>query len=651
MAVRTLEIRSRDAYDAGPGTPAYERIDGVAHYAVDPADPANGEIVDLDFAARGADGLVHFDGDFCILRPVDGGAARLLADVPNRGGRPIMHMVNRAPRPTAPTTAIDPGDGFLFRRRWTLAWAGWQWDVADHEAFLGFRAPTAFRDGQPIPGTARIEIAGATRRTHVGLRDETLGPSIQQPLVAADIDEPGARLFSQPYPDGPRTEIPREQWRFARVDDSGNVVADARYCWLEGGFEPGCIYTVLYTAGISPVVGAGLLATRDFSSFLRYGSAEEGNPCAGSIRHAYSIGVSQSGRFQRTLLYHGLNLDEAGRQVYDGMHIHIAGARRGEFNWRHALPSIEGAYGAGHLPPHLDNAGDGAEGLLARQRALGGLPKRIYTNTSGEYWRGDGAFVHMTRDGEDAPLDAGSRVYLFAATAHSPGLLPFARKNVLNGDIGRNFFTVLDYRPLTRSALINLDRWVAEGVEPPDSVYPTRAAGTLVLREDVIAQLNGIGGIATPGPQGLRRLRELDYGPDAANGVMTYPPVEGREYESRVSSVDGDGNDIAGLRLPDVAHPVATYAGWNPRDPQVGGNGQLLRLAGSTVPFARTASERQPGDTRPALDERYVSRDAYRALCEATARALVSARHILAEDFEIVVEAALERYDAVLGAP
>ncbi len=650
MAVTKLDIRLRTAYDAGAGMPAYERIDGVAHYAVDPSAAANCEIVDLQYAERGADGLIHFDGDFCVLRPIDGGARRLLADVPNRGSRPVMNQLNRAPRALAPTTEIDPGDGFLFGLGWTVAWAGWQWDVADHEAFIGFRAPTALRDGKPISGQVRVEIAGSSRRTHVGLRDETLGPSIQKVLPAADLHEAGATLVSQPYPDGPRTEIPRSSWRFARVDEAGTVIEDNRYCWLEGGFEPGCIYTVTYTTNECPVVGAGLLAMRDFSSFLRYGSEADGNPAAGTIDHAYSIGVSQSGRFQRTMLYHGLNVDEAGRQVYDGMHIHIAGSRRGEFNWRHALPSVEGAYGFGHLPPHLDEPGDGFDGLLATQRALGAVPKRVYTNTSGEYWRGDGGFVHMTRSGEDVPIGDDVRVYFFAGAAHSSGMLPFGKKNVLNGDTGLNNFNVLDYRPLTRAAVVSLNRWVTDGIEPPASSYPTRAEGTLVTREEVVEQLRGIGAIATPGPEGLRSLRELDYGADARAGIMRYPAVEGAAYVSRVSAVNSDGNDVAGLRLPDLTQPVATYAGWNPRDPSTGGAGQVLRLAGSTVPFARTAAEREPGDTRQPIDQRYENREAYIAVATADAQALVDAGYLLAGDLALVVDTAVSRYDAVDGS-
>ena len=149
----------------------------------------------------------------------------------------------------------------------------------------------------------------------------------------------------QAFPDGPRTPIDRGRWRFAREKSDGAVEADDRHVWIEGGFDPGRIYTVVFRTHRCPVVGVGLAAFRDFASFLRNNAVVGENPVAGAIDHAYAFGVSQSGRFLRTLLYHGMNVDEAGRRVFDGVHAHIAGARRGDFNVRYAMPSTEGATG------------------------------------------------------------------------------------------------------------------------------------------------------------------------------------------------------------------------------------------------------------------------------------------------------------------
>ena len=182
---------------------AYERVDGIAHFALDPGSPANSEIVDLALAERAADGLVRFNSDFTILRPVDGGARRLLIDIPNRGSKPAVTFLNRAERSLVPVVEIDPGDGFLYERGWTVAWVGWQWDIADHPALVGMRAPEAKLDGKPLPGMHRLEITCAVRRDYAGLRDETLGPSINQPYPAADLDDPGATLTVQDVQDGP----------------------------------------------------------------------------------------------------------------------------------------------------------------------------------------------------------------------------------------------------------------------------------------------------------------------------------------------------------------------------------------------------------------------------------------------------------------
>ncbi len=653
MALERLEITSREAFAGGRSfgeAGAYERVDGLAHFALDPTSSANAEIVDIGLAERQADGMVRFDSDFTILRPIDGGARRLLIDIPNRGSRPAVTFLNRAERSLVPVVEIDPGDGFLLERGWTVAWVGWQWDIADHPAIIGMRAPEATVDGKPPAGRHRLEITCAVRRPYAGLRDETLGPSINQPYPAADIDEPGATMTMQEFQDGPRTEIPRDKWRFARVDSDGNVVPDNRCVMVEGGFDPGRVYTVIYTASRCPVVGVGLAATRDFASFLRYELDAAINPAAGSIDFAYGFGVSQSGRFLRTLLYHGMNTDEAGRAVLDGVHSHIGGGRRGDFNVRFGMPSVEGTTGLGHLPPFADNPNDGFPGLLDRQRANGGIPRIIYTNTASEYWRGDGSFVHVNIAGEDIPLPPEVRLYTFAGTAHSNGMLPFGNKNPLSGDTGQHLYNVLDYRPLARAALVNLDRWVSEGVEPPPSSYPRRADGTAVSHGEALANFVTIPGASTPGPAGTRTVKRFDFGPDAAKGIARHPVVVGDAYTGRVSAVDANGNETAGIRLPDVSAPVATYAGWNPRHPDTGGEGQILRLAGSTIPFAKTEAERLArADPRPSIEARYASRDAYAAQVGEHADALVANGHALAADRAIMLEAALARYDAAMA--
>ena len=123
--------------------------------------------------------------------------------------------------------------------------------------------------------------------------------------------------------------------------------------------------------------------------------------------------------------------------------------------------------------------------------------------------------------------------------------------------------------------------------------------------------------------------------------VTKMPPDVGKVYGSLVSDVDSDGNEIAGIALPEVAVPLAAYTGWNLRHPEIGGETQPLMFAGGTIPFAKNADERAAsGDPRLSIAERYTSRDDYLARVRAAAEGLVSERLLLAEDVERCVERA-----------
>ncbi len=377
MAVIRMEITSRQPFADGIAfgeAGAYERVDGTVRFAVDPAHPANQAIVDLDKAARDDVDRVHFAADFCILQPVDAarGSRRLLFEVTNRGRRNALRQFNRAP--LGPPDVLDPGDGFLMRHGWTVGWCGWQWDVVPAPGLMALEAPQALENGQPIQGRIAVEFQPSTPAA-----DKLLANRVHRPYPVADLDDPEAQLSVRDWPGGERTTIPRAQWAFAR-DQHGGPVPDPAHVWLEGGFEPGKVYEVVYRTNACPVVGTGLLAMRDFTAFLHHGTDAEGNPCAGRIERAYSYGVSQSGRFIRHFLYLGLNLDEAGRQVFDGLLPQVAGGRRGQFNHRFAQPSDQSTPSFGHLMPFADDprtdpVTGASGGLLDRQRALGGVPK------------------------------------------------------------------------------------------------------------------------------------------------------------------------------------------------------------------------------------------------------------------------------------
>ncbi len=661
MAVMRLKIRARGPYAdevAFGAAGAYERIDGTIHFAADPAHPANALIVDLDKAARDNAGQVQFSADFCLLQPVDAAKAnrRLLFEVVNRGRKLVPRMFNHAAPTTVPTEAINPGDGFLLRQGWTLAWCGWQWDTISSAALMGLHAPEAVGGNEysalstqhsaldPIQGQILVQFQPNERSYNRLLADR-----VHQPYPAADINDPNAVLTVRDWPGGPRTTIPRDQWRFAR--GGTDPMPDDTHLWLKSEFKPGKVYEVVYRTRRCPVVGTGLLAVRDTVAFLHHSDAAD-NPCAGRIDRTYGFGMSQSGRFLRHFLYLGLNVDEAGRQVFDGINIHVAGARRGEFNHRFAQPSQQHIASFGHLMPFTDDDQTDArtgqtDGLLRRQRALGGVPKVITTNTSAEYWRGDASLIHTdlagTRDIEP-PNDA--RVYLVASTQHGPGSVPLVDTDANTGARGAHGFNAVDYALLLRAALVNLDQWVTDGTPPPPSRFPRLADGTAIPGADVFAAYHGIPGVTRPDPELLPTIHRLDLGPDAARGIGRFPAVAGERYPNYVSAVDADGNETGGVRMPDVSVPVATYTGWDPRHPATGGEGQIIPMEGSTFPLAKTAEERQrSGDPRPSLAERYDNRADYLTHVQSAAEQLVAERYLLTEDVPLALEIAAERWD------
>ncbi|MEE8306152.1 MAG: alpha/beta hydrolase domain-containing protein, partial [Gammaproteobacteria bacterium] len=273
-------------------------------------------------------------------------------------------------------------------------------------------------------------------------------------------------------------------------------------------------------------------------------------------------------------------------------------------------------------------------GLLDKLREHGVMPKVMYTDTSSEYWRGDAGLAHTRlADNSDADLPGDVRRYLFASTQHGPGLLPYADRSVF-GSHGSNVFNAVDYRPLFRAALENLRRWVMDDISPPDSVFPRRDDGTGMTRAEVIDRLTGIDGLSLPKVDRLPRICPLELGPRSVDGIGSFPArLTGRNYPTVVAAVDSAGNEIGGVRMPDVEVPVAIHTGFNPRHMDSGGAGQTLEYVGSTLPL---------GD----LEQRYTNKDDYLQRVRAAAQELIDGRLVLEQDIELCIAIASERYDA-----
>ena len=652
MAIVQADITRRESYQAGQSfgnTGAYERIDGVLTFAVDPALPANQPIVDLELAPRDDQGRVRFRSDFALLVPESPsqGNGKLIVDTGNRGRKRAINAFNRADA-AEDTWEIPPGDGFLFTRGFSIVSIGWQWDVFRSDALLGLEAPYAEIEGQPAEGQAVVEI-----RPNAVEKTRLLANRLHQARPVVDLDDPDAMLLVRDWEDGPDTILPRSHWHFAQESD-GNILPSREHVYLESGFQPGKIYAIVYTAEGAPIVGTGLLAVRDVAVWLRHPSAL--NPVEGGYDRVYGYGVSQTGRMLRHFVYAGLNLDEEDRIVYDGLLPHVAGGRRGEFNHRFAQPSQQSAPGFGHLFPFADNPTtdpltERTEGLLDRLRELNAAPKVVYTNSSAEYWRGDGSLAHIHPNGQtDLEQAEESRVYHFSGTQHGAGTLPQESDGGPDGASGRYAFGVVDYRPLLRAALINLDRWVSEDIEPPSSRHPRLDDNTAVSRSEVLSVFSSLPDFAKVDPDRLWVLREVDLGPEANQGVGRYPVQEGRTYPCFVSAVDHDGNEIAGIRLPDIAVPVGTHTGWNPRDPETGAAEQIIPMQGFSRFFAPTRQVRDAsGDVRPSIEERYPSRDRYLEQVREVTEQLVTDRYLFEEDEKIVISACADRYDLAMA--
>ena len=661
MPVIDMEISKQFPYADGEwfgNVGQYEQIEGMLHYAVDPLHDANQAIVDLEMAPRDAEGQVRFSADFVMLRPAnpERGNGKLLYDVVNRGTRTVNRF-NSPPRTFDHTAPIHPGNGYLMRQGYTVFFGGWQADVPPEPGLIGLRVPEALdENGEPLVGRMLCQF-----QTDEATQLQLLSHRGHLPHPPADADDPTATLTVRDHPNEPATPIDRDQFSFVRVEDQmGDKEAEPHHIYLPSGFEPGRIYQLAYTTRGSAIVGLGFAAVRDAASFFKHGPNNGGGggdfPGAGTIQHAYAYGSSQCGRFLRQYIHTGMNTDEAGRMALDGIIAHVAGGMRGEFNMRFGQPSQDMSNVIPERFPFTDTeqtdpvTGDTGS-LLGRFKEQGHVPKIMFTNTSAEYWRGDAALIHTDLETlQDAPEHSEHvRRYHFTGTQHGVGVFPPEDVRPNDRVRGQLPFNSVDYSPLQRAALNNLNRWVTQGEAPPPSRHPSLTRGTAVESKTLLEKLNTLPGVTAPDPP--LRVKRLDYGPEKHLGrMLTLPAIYGEEYPALVSDIDDDCNEVAGISLPDITVPLATYTGWNLRHPTIGNTGLVIGLtgglAGWTLPFGMTRrGRRADGDPRPSIEERYRSKDIYLEKVYDAAEQLVQERYLLEEDLDWVMERSGIKYD------
>lgn len=640
--VTRWEIKSREPYaegkslgDRGP----YERWKGVVHFALDPDAAPNSMIVDLKLAPRNGEGKVEFWSEFEMLVPKDRTKANgaLLYEVNNRGNK------------TAPNMFNTNADEFLCRQGFVVLWSGWIAEVLPDDERLNMRAPIPSENARPLRGVVRQELIVDKLTPRASLAHRGIQGSYRPYAARSRPMGPFPATVTMRQREGdPRTPVPRGQFQlFVKEVYEGTDPWPLPIVELQvaEGMKPGWIYEVVYQAEGSVVQGVGLAGIRDILSALKLDPPEI-NPLRRDdkkpvIDRVIGFGTSQSGRCLRHFLWEGFNSDEQGRKVFDGVISHVAGGGLGSFNHRFASPTRTNGQHDEHLFPadffpftygdEKDPFSGKEDGILRRARQSSTLPKVFHTQSSSEYWHRSGSLVHTDPLGKkDAEIPSEVRLYTFGGTQHGPGSGTPSAKG--GGKLPSN---PADYRPLMRGLLMAMNAWIKDGTEPPPSVYPRIADGTLVDWQKPASGWPDVPGVDYP--QVIQQPPHVYRGPDweTKRIAATEPPEVRGHYIVKVPAIGPDGNEHGTLNLPAISVPVASYTSWNLRDASIGAEGELLSLQGGYVLFARTKVERETAkDPRPSLEELYKGYDDYEHKYLAAAEKLVEQRYMLAEDLQ-----------------
>lgn len=588
----------------------YERLRGIVYGSVDPTDPRNSGIVNLQNAPRDADGRVEYRTVVEIYRPID----------MTRWNQAIYHTVPNRGRAGA-------ADDALLEMGFALVRVGWQGDITPTDRNIVAALPIARNsDGSSIVGPALEEFI-FTNGDSASIGSLTYG--------AASLDPALARLTVRERQNDPRKAPADLRWSYV----------DPRRIRIErpAGFDAGAIYEFVYEAKDPTVMGLGFAAMRDVISFLRYADADDAgvpNPLAAQdgVRTAISYGSSQSGRFLRDFLYQGFNEDTEGRIVFDGMHPSIAGSRKTFTNYAFSQPGRWQKQHEDHVYPGdqfpftyttlTDPISGRTDGLLERCSVSNTCPKIIHSDGEAEIWQARSSLIVTDALGNPIELPENVRVYLLAGTEHGGG------RGVHVEAPGTGYCQNLG-NPMSISAVrvalsVDLYEWVANGIEPPASRFPTVSNGGLVPPET----------LAFPDIPGA--TYSGTYNPLALMDYATVPPVAGKPYTVLVGRVDKDGNMIDGVRNPNLQAPIGTFTGWNPRSEGFA-EGDLCRGTGSFIPFAANRADREAsGDPRLSLAERYPTHDDYVRAVSLAADELVRDRLLLRADADAMVRRAQE---------
>jgi alpha/beta hydrolase family protein len=671
---------------AWPGVGQYHKITGVAYAEVDPTDPRNSVIVDLSLSqlqpaaglpGKTPTGKVGYLFNFYILKPANlsqvdpklNGYRKVMYEPPNRGGKTWTALGRVTGGGNDPASITDPDvlkNSFLMPRGYTLVWSGWEPLVPVATLILGTSltasnaAPLAKNpDGSAITGPAyEYIVSSAASFTLAYPAANAANPA---PAASAKLTH---RVHINDVPQLVPPFTPGTAgWKY---NVGGTAIQLVNAAGVGVNFVANDVYEFSYTAKDPFVAGLGFAAVRDWMSWLRYATQDESavpvlNPLANYIDRVYTEISSQPGRMFNDFRHLGFNEDDhglSGRKVFDGHMQWISAGSGIGMNYRFSQSGRTERNRQDHLYPEnlfpfanvttTDPFTGNTDSRYAKCQATNTCPFGVEIYSANEYWVKSASLLHTTPDGAaDLPDSPYNRNYFMSSMRHGTG-------NAASRGVCQQFDNPLNSAPVQRALFLALDAWTY-GVQPPSSRVPRLADGTMTLPADTGFPTNIPDPfLETPNLKvtytGLKSTRyryQLGASFYASGIPSTFPPpmtppweidtatpfvsVNGPIYPSFVPKTDTDGNDIAGVRLPDVTVPLATYTGWALRRGVWANDG--CEAAGQYIPFAATTATRQAsGDPRPSVEERYPSFAAYQSAVHRAIDGLVKDRLLLCED-------------------
>src|SRR5712691_10046747 len=643
--VKKIQVTARESPTFGgyswPGVGQYEKIVGKAFGELDPNDPRNAVIVDLQRAPRNAEGKVEYSFDFYILKPIDlaKGNHKMLYEPPNRG-RKTIGALNRGVGGDDPGSVREASllaNSFLMPQGYSISFSGWDFSAGTSTAGFNTTITLPFArnpDGSSITGPSYEYIVNA-------------GASYALTYPAATLDRSKATLTHRVHLNDAPQVIPESGWQY---DAKGTAIT-----LLPAGtsFVPSDIYEFSYTAKDPTVNGIGFAAVRDWNAWLRYETKDDAgtaNPLAGDVTRIYTEVSSQPGRFLNDFRYLGFNQAESGKPVFDGMMQWIAAGDGISMNYRWSQPGrternrqdhlyVEGRFPFANVMSKDPITGQ-TDSRYAKCELTHTCPYAMEIFSANEYWVKAASLMTTDPTGtKDLPDSPFTRIYFMSSMQHGTG----------RGDVKgvcQQFQNPLDSQAVQRALFTALDKWATAGTAPPPSQFPKLSDGTLVKPDQSSTQFPHIPGVAYSGFKTTRYL--LNYGPDfyktgipTINPPMFKPPYQdnpanGPIYPSFVPKTDADGNDLAGLRLPEVQVPLATYTGWALRAAPQDGDG--CEGSGQYIPFPRTRADRlASGDPRLSIEERYPDIETYSSLLRNAINNLERAGFLLPFDAQAML--------------